>query len=100
MDKDTYRQRCPLCSNPAEYRLVDKKKHKTFLLHKMQSVQDFGAAEKCLEQLIYKTRHRSFRFFGSWNRIPRQNLIKVLNRCAAGGEKKMHMPSSSGARAL
>ena len=50
MDKDTYQQRCPLCSNPAEYRLVDKKNAKHFYCTNCSQFRISVAAEKRLEQ--------------------------------------------------
>jgi hypothetical protein len=49
MDKDTYHQRCPLCSIPAEYRVVDKNS-KHFYCTNCSQFRISVAAEKRLEQ--------------------------------------------------
>ena len=49
MEKETHQQRCPLCSNPAEYQLVRDKKTKHFYCTNCGQFQVSLDAEKLLE---------------------------------------------------
>src|SRR3954466_13602538 len=50
MNKDTYHQRCPLCSNPAEYRSVDPNTAKHFYCTNCGQFRISVAAEKRIEK--------------------------------------------------
>lgn len=50
MEKDTHQQRCPLCTNPAEYRWVHHKKTKHFYCTNCGQFQISLNAEKLLER--------------------------------------------------
>jgi hypothetical protein len=50
MEKDMHQQRCPLCSNPSEYRLIQQKKTKHFYCTNCGQFQISFDAEKLLEK--------------------------------------------------